>query len=263
MTDVNVEAMNNTQEDFNSRIYDVIKDKIFLSHISGLPIDEVVKKLPDEIEEGKVLFDGLMLYDGIEGIEDDIQQMTAFTKDLEMVNLEDYYTENEAFDDDGWERFIAALERLMTKEEYDSWIFRAIEFGDNLFTKGGDKIIFLAEKDGLYYCGLRGCSESIPYDYTGKCLLADGKGLDVSDGKLDVDIRADYPMDITDAYTVGELSNILKKCIAEKLIESKTKIIVDQEYGIAETSCWEGYFHIVTQPLYPNPYLEQLVANDK
>ena len=35
-----------------------------------------------------------------------------------MVNLEDYYTENGAFEDDGWERFIAALERLMTAKEF-------------------------------------------------------------------------------------------------------------------------------------------------
>ena len=59
-----------------------------------------------------------MLYDGIEGIEDDIQQMNSFTKDGERVNLEDYYTENGAFDDDGLDRFVAALERLMTVDEF-------------------------------------------------------------------------------------------------------------------------------------------------
>ena len=249
--------MNMSQGDFNSRIYDLIKDKFFLSHISGLPVDEVVKKLPDEIVEGKVLFDGIMLYDGIEGIEDDIQQMTAFTKDREMVNLEDYYTDNGAFDDDGAVRFIAALERLMTKEEFDSWIFRAIEFGDNLFTKGGDKIIFLAEKDGLYYCGIRGYSESIPYDYTGKCLLPEGNGLDVSDGKLDVDFRVDYPWDIEDTYNVGKLRAALHD--KEHPIASKTDIIVDQEYGIVKTYHEDGFYHIVTQRLCPNPFLEQFL----
>ena len=109
--------MNISQEDFNSRIYDVIKDKVFFSHISGYRV-EVVEKLPQEIEAGKVLFDGLMLYDGIEGIEDDIQQMHSFTKEGEIVNLEDYYTDNGAFDDDGWDRFIEALDRLMTLEEF-------------------------------------------------------------------------------------------------------------------------------------------------
>lgn len=109
--------MNNTQEEFTSKIYDVIKDKIFLSNISGLPVN-VVRKLPEQIKPGKVLFDGIMLFDGIEGIEDDIQQMTTFTKDRVMVNVEDYYTENGAFEDDGWERFTAALERLMTTKEF-------------------------------------------------------------------------------------------------------------------------------------------------
>ena len=104
-------------EEFNRRIHDVIKDKIFLSNISGMPAT-VVEKLPEEIVEGEVLFDGMMLYDGIEGIEDDIQQMNSFTKDGERVNLEDYYTDNGAFDDDGWDRFLAALERLMTIDEF-------------------------------------------------------------------------------------------------------------------------------------------------
>ena len=67
---------------------------------------------------GKVLFDGLDLFDGIEGVEDDIQQMTAFTKDTESFNLEDYYTDNGAFEDDEIDRFRTALERLMTVKEF-------------------------------------------------------------------------------------------------------------------------------------------------
>lgn len=109
--------MNISQEEFSSRIYDLIRDKIFLSNISGMPVT-VVKKLPEQIKPGKVLFDGLNLFDGIEGIEDDIQQMTTFTKDSESFNLEDYYTDNSAFDDDGWDRFLVALERLMTIDEF-------------------------------------------------------------------------------------------------------------------------------------------------
>ena len=109
--------MNMSQEEFKSKIYDVIKDKAFISNCSGVLVD-VVKKLPEQIEEGKELFDGLDLFDGIEGVEDDIQQMTAFTKDTESFNLEDYYTDNGAFDDDGWDRFLAALERLMTIDEF-------------------------------------------------------------------------------------------------------------------------------------------------
>ena len=109
--------MNITQEEFSKRIHEIIQDKIFFSNISGNPV-EVVEKLPEEIVPGKVLFDGLMLFDGIEGIEDDIQQMNSFTKDGERVNLEDYYTDNGAFEDDGKERFLAALERLMTLDEF-------------------------------------------------------------------------------------------------------------------------------------------------
>lgn len=113
--------MNMSQEEFKSKIYDVIKDKAFISNGSGVLVD-VVKKLPEQIEEGKVLFDGIMLFDGIEGIEDDIQQMHSYTKDGDIVNLEDYYTDNGAFDDDGWDRFILALNNLMTREEYKSRI---------------------------------------------------------------------------------------------------------------------------------------------
>ena len=109
--------MNITQEEFRKRIHEIIEDKIFFSNISGNPV-VVVEKLPVEIVPGKVLFDGLMLLDGIEGIEDDIQQMNSFTKDGERVNLEDYYTDNGAFEDDGKERFLAALERLMTIDEF-------------------------------------------------------------------------------------------------------------------------------------------------
>lgn len=109
--------MNYSQEEFNRKIYDDIKDKAFISNGSGVLVD-VVQKLPEKIEEGKVLFDGMMLFDGIEGIEDDIQQMHSYTKDGDIVNLEDYYTDNGALDDDGWDRFLAALERLMTIDEF-------------------------------------------------------------------------------------------------------------------------------------------------
>ena len=48
-------------------IYDVLQDKAIFSLVIGNMV-EVVKKLPEEIVEGKVLFDGITLYDGIEGI---------------------------------------------------------------------------------------------------------------------------------------------------------------------------------------------------
>ena len=108
---------NNGDAYFMRLIYSIIKDKVFFSNGSSC-MATVVKKLPNEVVPGLVLFDGIMLYDGIEGVEDDIQQMNSFTKDGERVNLEDYYTENGAFDDDGMDRFIAALERLMTIDEF-------------------------------------------------------------------------------------------------------------------------------------------------
>lgn len=102
---------------FKQLINNTIKDKIFLSNGSSC-MATVVKKLPKEVVPGLVLFDGIDLYDGLDGVEDDIQQMNSFTKDGERVNLEDYYTDNGAFDDDGMDRFIAALERLMTVDEF-------------------------------------------------------------------------------------------------------------------------------------------------
>lgn len=106
---------------FKQIIYHTIKDKVLLANGSSC-LATVVKELPKEIVPGLVLFDGIMLYDGIEGIEDDIQQMNSFTKDGERVNLEDYYTANGAFDDDGIDRFVAALERLMTVDEFLEFI---------------------------------------------------------------------------------------------------------------------------------------------
>jgi len=113
--------MNKTQEEFTKAVYETIKDKVFFSNISK-EIADVVEKLPEEIVPGKVLFDGMMLFDGIEGIEDDIQQMHSFLKDGTQVNLEDYYTDSGAFDDDGWDRFMVALGRLMTVNEFSQYL---------------------------------------------------------------------------------------------------------------------------------------------
>ena len=113
--------MNKTQEEFTKVVYETIKDKVFFSNISK-EIADVVEKLPEEIVPGKVLFDGMMLFDGIEGIEDDIQQMHSFLKDGTIVNLEDYYTDSGAFDDDGWDRFMVALGRLMTVNEFSQYL---------------------------------------------------------------------------------------------------------------------------------------------
>ena len=68
-------------KEFNRRIHDVIKDKIF-----------------------------------------PVQQMNSVTKNGERVNLEDYYTDNSAFDEDGMDRSIAALERFMTIDEFTKFL---------------------------------------------------------------------------------------------------------------------------------------------
>lgn len=106
-------------EELKQRIYPIIKEKVFFSRISGQRA-EVVEHLPEEIVPGKVLFDGIMLYDGIEGIEDDIQQVVSVTKDCVRRNMEDFYGEYGAFDEDeqSFSRFIEALGNLMSPEEY-------------------------------------------------------------------------------------------------------------------------------------------------
>lgn len=109
--------MNISQEEFRGRIYDVIKDKVFISNISGQMVD-VVEKLPDHIVDEEVLFDGFTLYDGIEGVDDGVRHLTSFTKDRVMVNVEDYYKENGVFEDDEMDRFRTALECLMTVKEF-------------------------------------------------------------------------------------------------------------------------------------------------
>ena len=123
-----------TQDEFKRRIFDVIKDKIFFSNFSG-EMAEVVKEMPEQMAVGNVLFDGIMLYDGIEGVEDDIQQTHSYTKDGFVANLEDYYTENGAFEDDGEDRFLVALGNLMTWEEYGNmdkvWIVVSNFWSDN------------------------------------------------------------------------------------------------------------------------------------
>ena len=105
------------QDEFRQRIYGTIKDKVFFSNLSRAKA-EVVEKMPEQIVPGKVLFDGICLYDGIEGLEDDIQQMHTITKDGFIVNVEDYYSGNGAFDNDGMGRFLAALNHLMTEDEF-------------------------------------------------------------------------------------------------------------------------------------------------
>ena len=78
--------------------------------------------------------------------------MTSFTKERESVNVEDYYTDNGAFEEDERERFIAALERLMTVEEFNDFCQRFADshrhiLRNNLYDKlvdakaNGDEVV--------------------------------------------------------------------------------------------------------------------------
>lgn len=127
--------MTKTQEEFTKAVYETIKDKVFFSSNSEEMV-EVVAELPKEFVPGKLLFDGLMLFDGIAGIEDDIQQMHSITNKCKIVNLKDYYTDNGAFDDDGWDQFIEALSNLMPVEKYKSLLkfagYGTIDWGSGM-----------------------------------------------------------------------------------------------------------------------------------
>lgn len=128
--------------DLKQRIYPIIKDKVFFSRISGRRA-EVVEQLPEAIVPGKVLFDGIMLYDGIEGIEDDIQQVVSVTKESVGRNMEDYYEEYGAFDEDeeSFSRFLEALGNLMSPEEYANTSDAAIRRNTAKYEKRRDEEI--------------------------------------------------------------------------------------------------------------------------
>ena len=136
-------------------------------------------------------------------------------------------------------------------------IFEDTDFGDRYLTADGEEVIFLSEKDGIYYCGVKGFQESIPYDVTGKCLLTEIVGIDVSDGHLDVDQRITFTTELIDTMTVGELKELLNDQTFP--INPEARIIVNHHF--APTCCSfdanEDYFFIGASRLSPNPYLEE------
>lgn len=132
--------------EFTIKIYKIIKDKAFISNFHLSALAEVVEKLPPEIVPGKVLFDGVTMFDGLEGVEDDIQQMHAYTKEGVVVNLEDYYTENGAFDSDCRDHFIEALGNLMTVEEYKNFAESA-----DIEWPNGTVAHYLITRDGVMH----------------------------------------------------------------------------------------------------------------
>lgn len=135
--------------------------------------------------------------------------------------------------------------------------FEDIDFGDRLLTKSREELFFLAEKDGVYYCGLRGYWESIPYDMAGKCQLAEVKGIDVSDGRMDIDERPSYPTELIDTMTVEELIGILNDQTTP--VNPKAHIIINDYFAPTCLSSDNGaYVHIGAPRLSPNPYLDEL-----
>lgn len=108
------------KEDSKQSLYDIIKDKVFFSRFND-EMAIVVEKFPDVCEDGKVYFNGMTLVDGIEDCEDDIQQVYSITREGKKVNLEDYYSANGAYSETGEERFMEALDNLMTREEYEQY----------------------------------------------------------------------------------------------------------------------------------------------
>lgn len=131
--------------------------------------------------------------------------------------------------------------------------FEDIGFGDRLLTKNREELIYLAKKDGIYFCGLRGYWESIPYDMAGKCQLAEVKGIDVRDGRMDIGERLSYPTELIDTMTVEELRDILKD------FNPKAHIIINDYFAPTCLSSDNGaYVHIGAPRLSPNPYLDEL-----
>jgi len=123
------------------RIFDVIKDKAFISNPSGA-IAEVVERIPEDGEEGKAFFDGMVLLDCIKGVGEGLDEVTAITKDGEKINLEDYYSENGAFEDDGnLDSLIDSLDNLMTREEYAKASKTAISKATDEYIKQRDEEI--------------------------------------------------------------------------------------------------------------------------
>ena len=121
----------------NKEVFEEMKKKIFFSCFSGNQAIFVnsVEELTEEQrnDKTKAFFDGMTLIDNAEEVEDDISQVFSITKDREQVNLQDYYSENGAFDED--------LDEDDEEEEHEgNWDrFKNIAF----FTEYGDKeVIF-------------------------------------------------------------------------------------------------------------------------
>lgn len=136
-------------------------------------------------------------------------------------------------------------------------IFEETDFGDRFLTVEGEEVIFLSEKDGIYYCGLRGYWESIPYDATGKCMITEIKGIDVSDGRLDIEEIRTFTTELIDSMTVEDFMELIND--PQSQINPKAHVIVNHYFA---PTCFSyeadgEYFHIAASRLSPNPYMEE------
>ena len=111
----------------NKEVIEEMKKKIFFSCFSGNQAIFVnsVEELTEEQrnDKTKAFFDGMTSIDNAEDVEDDISQVFSITKDREQVNLQGYYSENGAFDEDSEDQFLGAVKNLIDKEDYDSESF--------------------------------------------------------------------------------------------------------------------------------------------
>ena len=160
--------MTKTRKEFTKAVYETIKDTALLSNISEEMV-KVVEELPKEIVPGEVLFDGLTLFDGIKGIEDDIQQIHSITKKGKIVNLGDYYADNGAFDDYGWDHFIKSLSNLMTAEEYKSLLelagYGITDWGDGTIAEYRITHEGIMHVSGQLYDGIIGRKTDVPFHH--------------------------------------------------------------------------------------------------
>ena len=151
----------------NKEVIEEMKKKIFFSCFSGNQAIFVnsVEELTEEQrnDKTKAFFDGMTLID--KDVEDDISQVFSITKDREQVNLQDYYSENGAFDEDSEDQFLGAVKNLMDKEDYDSESFDEDLYEDDeeeehegnwdrfkniaFFTEYGDKVKLVEDVDSL------------------------------------------------------------------------------------------------------------------
>ena len=146
----------------------------------------------------------------------------------------------------------------------DNW-FEEADFGDWYVTEEGEDLLFLAEKDDIYYCVLRGYWESIPYDASGKCLLTEVKGVDVTDGSMDIGTRRLHPSTLDGTITVEALQVCIDE-MKEKDLEgylNDNVIINDDFVPVCLSTAGDGWLRIAASRLSPNPYVEEMKKRGK